>query len=111
VKAVLTEPPETPEHHPAVETALFTDVSYTAVLWDGRSHTVHTLGPLSSAIWMTIDGAMSISAIAGELEELGLVEQTTGRPAVVSALVQFWSLGLLNGSPPAPMPASACAAG
>jgi hypothetical protein len=101
--------PEVPEHHPAVDTVLFTDVSFTAVVWDDRSYRVHTLGPLSSAIWMEIDGSTTATSIAELLVELRLVEPSGAASAMAATLAEFWALGLLTGSPPRPRTAPACA--
>jgi hypothetical protein len=107
---VKHEIPDPAAHHPAVVTAVFTDVSYTAVVWDDRSYTVHTLGLLGSAIWTALDGVTTASAIADQLEELGLTDGG-GANAVHDALGEFWSLGLLAGSPGRPRRSPTCSIG
>ena len=89
----------TPESHPSVASAVFDNDEFCVVLFDERANRLHRLGSAASAVWMLCDGETSIGNLVDELVELLDLPRDTTASDVRLALNDFWSMGLLVGSP------------
>ena len=84
-----------PRPHATVETAFLPpDV----VLFDDRHGELHHLNPSASAVWLMLDGELSIDEVAGELSDIFSVPRDEIRPDVEAAVEDFRGRGLLDGS-------------
>lgn len=99
--------PPTPLPHRAVETEVFNDQGFVAVLLDERDGRLHTLNSASAAVWVLLDGETSADSIAAELAEMFGESQHRLDATVRQAIEEFWQLGLLEGSPATPSLATA----
>lgn len=97
---------ERPEPARSIESAHFTDAGFEVVLFDDRNHRVHRLNPVSSAIWVLLDGRATVDDVTNELAGIFDLEIDRIANDVLRAIEEFWALGLLEGSPP-PFGASA----
>ena len=87
-----------PQPHHAVETAFLPPE---AVLFDDRHGEIHHLNPSASAVWLLLDGELSVDEVAGELSEIFPVPFDQLRGDVVAAVDDFRARGLLDGTPAA----------
>ena len=78
--------------HPAIETSY---LESEAVLLDERTGTVHHLNSSASAVWLLLDGKLSIDEVAGELSEILGVPAEDVLPDVQAAVADFLDHGLL----------------
>ncbi|MGA9278003.1 PqqD family protein [Ilumatobacter sp.] len=84
-----------PRPHASVETAFLPpDV----VLFDDRHGEIHHLNSSASAVWMMLDGDLSIPEVADELSEIFSVPSEQLRPDVDAAVEDFRARGLLDGT-------------
>ena len=81
-----------PAPHPAVETAYLPPE---AVLYDERTGRVYRLNPSASAVWMLMDGAADLNAIAADISEIFEVPVEQVRPDIATAVEGFAAQGLL----------------
>ena len=81
-----------PAPHPAIETAY---LAPEAVLYDERTGRVYRLNPSASAVWLLMDGAADVDAIAADISEIFEVPVEQVRPDIVTAIEQFAAQGLL----------------
>jgi len=96
---------DTPAPDQAVETALFADNDFRAVVFDERTAKLHHLNPVASAVWVLCDGTTSVAAVEAELADVLGMDASTAASHVDAAMRQFWDAGLLAGSPaPVVMP-------
>jgi hypothetical protein len=92
-----------PRPHASVETAFLPpDV----VLFDDRHGEIHHLNASASAVWLMIDGELTVDDVADELSEIFSVPTDQIRPDVDTAIDDFRSRGLLDGSARADDPGS-----
>jgi PqqD family protein of HPr-rel-A system len=87
----------TPAPNPAIETAFLVNQ---AVLFDERDGRVHELNPSASAVWLLLDGTLTLDEVAAELEELLGVDQATVRADLDAVVADFADRGLLEGTEP-----------
>jgi hypothetical protein len=83
-----------PAPHPAVETAF---LSPEAVLFDDRHGEIHHLNPAASAVWLMLDGELSIADVAAELSDIFNVPESVMLPDVETIVSDFRRRGLLDG--------------
>lgn len=93
-----------PAPHPSVETAF---LAPEAVLFDDRHGEIHHLNPSASAVWLLIDGEVSIETIVADLSEIFGVPEADLLPDVETIVADFRSRGLLVGGDSAPTDSSA----
>ena len=86
------------EAEPSITTELFSEGEFVAVLFDSRDGARHYLNSAATAVWTTLDGSTSVTAIVAELVELGMAD-TQAAQLVDEVLGQLWGLGVLRGSP------------
>lgn len=84
-----------PAPHASVETAF---LAPEAVLFDDRHGEIHHLNPSASAVWLMIDGELSIVEIAAELSDIFGVPESEILPDVETSVADFRSRGLLDGA-------------
>ena len=87
-----------PKPHPAIDAAFLQNQ---AVLFDERTGQVHELNPSASAVWLLLDGELSVDDVAAVLQELVDVPFETLRADADSAVADFAASGLLEGTEPA----------
>ena len=88
-----------PNAHPSIRSAVFDNDEFCVVLFDERANRLHRLGSAASAVWMLCDGDTEVANLVDELVQiLGLPQDSTASD-VQLALNDFWSMGLLSGSP------------
>ena len=96
-----------PRPHGSVETAFLPPE---VVLFDDRHGELHHLNPSASAVWLMLDGELSVDEVAAELSDIFSVPPGEILPDVEAAVEDFRGRGLLDGSahpiepgsPPAP---------
>lgn len=93
----MTSAAAPPAPHPAVETALLDNQ---VVLFDERTGHVQELSASASAVWLLMDGQLSIAQIADELHDVFAVEHHTIADDVAMAIAHFAGRGLLAGTEP-----------
>ena len=86
-----------PKPHPAIDTAFLHNQ---AVLFDDRTGQVHELSPSASAVWLLVDGELSLDDVAAALHELVNVPFETLRADAETAVEDFAARGLLEGTEP-----------
>jgi hypothetical protein len=86
-----------PAPHPAVDTAFLENQ---AVLFDDRTGKVFELNPSASAVWLLLDGQLTVADVAAELHELMGVPLETLGDDVELAVMDFAHQGLLVGTEP-----------
>jgi hypothetical protein len=84
-----------PTPHPAIETAFLENQ---AVLFDVRTGQVHELNPSASAVWLLLDGELTVEQIAAELHDLLGVPIETLRADAELIVADFARRGLLEGT-------------
>ncbi len=84
-----------PKPHPAIDTAFLHNQ---AVLFDDRTGQVHELSPSASAVWLLVDGELSLDDVAAALHELVNVPFETLRADAETAVEDFAARGLLEGT-------------
>lgn len=84
-----------PTPHPSVETAF---LAPEAVLFDDRHGEIHHLNPSASAVWLMLDGELSIVEVTAELSEIFGVPEADMLPDVESVVEDFRTRGLLEGA-------------
>lgn len=95
-EAAAPEAPTGPvARHPALETAY---LAPEAVLYDDRSGQVLHLNGSAAAIWMTLDGELTVDGVVAELAAIFEVAPEAIRADVDAALADFARLGLLDDS-------------
>jgi hypothetical protein len=89
-----------PAPHAAVETAF---LAPEAVLFDDRHGEVHHLNPSAAAVWLLLDGDLSLVDVAAELSDIFGVPESVVLPDVQTTVSDFRRRGLLAGADrPAP---------
>jgi hypothetical protein len=73
-----------------------------AVLFDDRHGEIHHLNPSASAVWLLIDGELSIEEIVDELSEIFGVPESELLPDVETIVEDFRTRGLLVGGETVP---------
>jgi len=94
----MTTLSERPAPHASVDTAFLVDQ---VVLFDDRNGRVYELDPSASAVWLLLDGEMSLGEVADELHELTGVEPDVLRATIDIVVTDFAGCGLLDGTEPA----------
>ena len=89
----------TPDTHPSVRSAVFDSGEFCVVLFDERANRLHRLGSSASAVWMLCDGETAVGSLVDELVQLLDLPLASTASDVQLALNDFWSMGLLVGSP------------
>ena len=69
-----------------------------AVLFDDRTGQIHELNPSASAIWLLLDGELTIDEVAAELHDLVGVPMEKLRADVELIVSDFGRHGLLEGT-------------
>jgi len=86
-----------PAPHEGVDTAFLVNQ---AVLFDDRNGRVHELNPSASAVWLLLDGELSLDDVAVELHELLGVDRDVLRADIDLVVADFADRGLLAGTEP-----------
>jgi PqqD family protein of HPr-rel-A system len=74
-----------------------------AVLFDDRHGEVHHLNPSATAVWLLLDGDLSLMDVAAELSDIFGVPESVVLPDVQTTVAEFRRRGLLAGADrPAP---------
>jgi PqqD family protein of HPr-rel-A system len=84
-----------PRPHHSVETAFLPPE---AVLFDDRHGEIHHLNPSASAVWVLLDGELSIDEVTAELSDIFSVPGDQMRGDVIAAVEDFRTRGLLDGA-------------
>lgn len=86
--------------HESTATEIFDEEEFAVVVYESRAGAVQRLTAAAAAVWLAIDGSMTVEQIAEDLAA------TFGEsPEIVSGVVielvgRFWAAGLLDGSQP-----------
>jgi hypothetical protein len=88
-----------PRPHQSVETAYLPPE---AVLFDDRHGEIHHLNLWASAVWLLLDGELSVEEVADELSEIFSSPGDRMRTDVAEAVDDFRRRGLLDGTTSTP---------
>ena len=86
--------------HESTATEVFDDGEFAVVVYESRSGAVQRLEAAAAAVWLAIDGPLTIHQIADDLAITFGETPEIVSPVVNELVGRFWAAGLLDGSQP-----------